>query len=103
MMLTVLHYTKTNEETFENVFTAENMLMNHVVIPPGKFFPKHPTDAQVTIVILRGELSVSIGDDARASYSTGCVLRIAKGSPSELGNAGPEPTELLVTKTELTA
>ncbi|MDD2484475.1 MAG: cupin domain-containing protein [Eubacteriales bacterium] len=94
-------YTLTDSETFENVFKEENLLMNHVLIPPGKFFEKHPTDANVHVIILRGALTVAVDDGERVSYEKGSVLNISKGSPSELGNAGNEPTELMVIKSDL--
>ncbi len=98
-MFQVFNYTLTDSETFENVFKDENLLMNHVVIPTGKFFEKHPTDANVHIVILRGTLTVSVDDSPRTAYEKGSVLNISKGSLSELGNDGSEPTELIVIKT----
>ncbi len=56
----VYQYTITDQEIFENVFKHEKLLMNHVILPPGKVFPKHPTDAIVYILIIKGQLSVNV-------------------------------------------
>lgn len=96
----VYQYTITDQEIFENVFKDEKLLMNHVVIPPGKVFPKHPTDAIVYALIIRGELSATIEDNERKTFKSGQLVNIPKGANTELGNRGDEPLELFVVKYE---
>jgi len=97
----IFNYALGDGEVFENVFKEDDLLMNHVVIPPGKFFEKHPTDANVHIVILRGILTVAAGEGQRESYGKGCVIHIPKGTLSELGNGSEESIELMVIKSDL--
>ncbi len=96
----VYQYTITDQETFENVFKDEKILMNHVVVPPGKVFPKHPTDAVVYALIIRGELSVALEDNGPKTFKAGQLVNIPKGVSSELGNRGEEVLELFVVKHE---
>lgn len=97
-MLKTYPFTQTNEETFENIFKEDELLMNHVVIPPGKVFPKHPTDAMVYALIVRGTLSVAVENEAPISYAAGQLVHIPKGVHSELGNRTEELVELFVVK-----
>ncbi len=97
----IYSYTLTDEEIFENVFTEESLLMNHAVIPPGKVFPAHPTDASVHALIIRGDLSVALEDGAANTYTRGQLVHIPKGVLSELGNRGTEPVELFIVKSDL--
>jgi quercetin dioxygenase-like cupin family protein len=97
----VYRYTITDEETFENVYKDEEILINHVVIPPGKIFPKHPTDADVFAIIIRGELDVAIEENLFKTYRTGQMVSIPKGARSELGNRSEELVELFVVKLHL--
>lgn len=94
----VYTYTQTETEVFENIFKEEKLLMNHVVVPPGKIFPKHPTDAQVYVLIAKGELSLSIEDKAVKVFGVGQVVHIPKHVNSELGNRGNSQLELFVIK-----
>ncbi len=96
----VYQYTITDQELMENVFKDEKLLMNHVIVPAGKVFPKHPTDAIVYALIIRGELSVTIEDNALKTYRAGQLVNIPKGANTELGNRGDEPLELFVVKHE---
>ncbi len=94
------NYTITDQEIFENIFKDEKLLMNHVVIPPGKVFPKHPTDATVYALIAQGELSVTIEDHETKTFKAGQLVNIPKGVISELGNRSDAIAELFVVKYE---
>lgn len=97
-MPNLYQYALTDEEIFENVFDDERYLMNHVVMSPGKKFPKHPTDAEVTIIVLRGTLTAMAASDAPIDIIKGQVLQIEKGTDSALSNETDEVCELLVLK-----
>jgi len=92
--------TITDQEIFENIFKDEKLLMNHVIIPPGKVFPKHPTDATVYALITQGELSVTIEDHETKTFKAGQLVNIPKGANSELGNKSDAVVELFVVKYE---
>ena len=96
----VYKYTITNEEIMENIFRDEKILMNHVIVPPGKVFPKHKTDAIVYALIIRGELSLAIENNEIKTYRAGQLVNIPKGVSAELGNRGKETLELFVVKHE---
>ena len=65
---------------------------------PGNVFPKHPTDAVVYALIVRGELSLQLENRKRHVYRKGQLVNIPKGIESELGNLGEEILELFVVK-----
>ena len=96
----VYNYTITDQEIFENIFKDEKLLMNHVIVPPGKVFPKHPTDAIVYILIIQGELSITIEDNESKTFKAGQLVNIPKGVSTELGNMGESSLELFVVKHE---
>lgn len=97
-MLNIFEFTLTEKEVLENVFKKADILMNHVVIEPGKVFPKHPTDADVYAIVLKGELSVTVEALETQIVKFGQVVNIAKGAMSELGNKSDALVELLVIK-----
>lgn len=97
-MATIYAYTLTDDETLENVFDRGDCLMNHVVMPSGKVFPKHPTDAHVYITVLRGELTIALEDEAPIKLKRGQVGNVPKGVMSSLSNITDEVVELIVLK-----
>ena len=97
-MKKIYSFSLTDQETFENIFTDEKILMNHVVVPPGKVFPKHPTDATVYALVVKGELSVITEEEPKETYKAGSLVNISKGVNTELGNKSNELLELFVVK-----
>ena len=97
-MAKLFNYQLTDKEIIENIFDNETYLMNHVVMPRGKTFPKHPTDSEVTIIVLRGTLSAGANDDQPVLVKRGQVLQVEKGTESLLFNAGEDSVELIVLK-----
>ena len=98
LMPKLFEYQLTDKEVIENVFDNEAYLMNHVVMPVGKTFPKHPTDAEVTIIVLRGTLSAQANDNQPVLVRRGQVMQVPKGTESLLFNAGEDVVELMVLK-----
>ncbi len=96
----VYHYTITDQEIMENIFKDEKILMNHVIVPPGKVFPKHSTDATVYALIIRGKISIAIENNEPKTFTAGQLINIPKGVITELGNRGDETLELFVVKYE---
>ena len=97
-MLKIYEFTQTEKDVLENVFKKEGILMNHVVIEPGKVFPKHPTDAEVYAIVLKGTLSITVEGHETQTIKFGQVVNIAEGTMSELGNKSDDLVELLVIK-----
>ena len=97
-MARIYSYTLTDQETLENVFDRGDCLMNHVVMPPGKAFPKHPTDAHVYITVMRGELTIALEDEAPFLLKRGQVGNVPKGVVSSLSNISHDVVELIVLK-----
>ncbi len=86
------------EEVFEEILDKKCYKLNHVVIKPGHMFPKHPTEADVTIVVVEGILTLKLAEQTPVHYSKGSVIEVPKGVPSELGNSSEERTEVFVIK-----
>ena len=97
-MATIYAYTLTDHETLENVFDRGDCLMNHVVMPSGKVFPKHPTDAHVYITVLRGKLTIALEEEVPIQLIRGQVGNVPKGVMSSLSNISEDVVELIVLK-----
>lgn len=100
-METIYRYTQTSDAIFENIFTVEGLLMNHVVVGPGQAFPKHPTDAEVFALVVKGVLTVALEDRAPKQVEAGHLINIPMGVLSALSNESEEIVELFVVKRNL--
>lgn len=98
MIENVLCYTIDERDIFEEVLDKGGYRLNHVIIEPGKIFPAHPTDAEVTIIITKGILTLKLAAQETAYYHKGQVVEVPKGTLSELGNTSEAYTEVFVIK-----
>lgn len=97
-MLKTFPYTQGQTDLFENIVSLEDLQLNHVLIPEGKVFPAHPTDAEVYILLLKGTLSIAIDGEKAVKYPCGQVIHIPLGTLSELGNLDEEQVEAFIVK-----
>lgn len=100
MLSRLFNYTTEEKDLFENILKDENIMLNHVIIESGKFFPRHPTDAHVYIIVIKGQLSITLGDEAKQTFKKGDVIEVEKGIDSVLGNGSDGFTECFVIKVD---
>ncbi len=100
MIEQVQQATKTKEHILENLFEKGPFKLNHVVIKPGQVFPKHNTDADVYIIIVKGKLTLQLADEASSVYEKRQVVHVPYNTPSELSNKSEKITEAYVVKME---
>lgn len=94
----ILNYTVGADDLFEPIIKEDNFEYNHVVIKPQFFFPTHPTDANVIITVIRGELWLTLEEEEQQVYKEGAVVLVDQGTVSTLGNGSDAPSEVFVIK-----
>ncbi len=94
----ILRYTVDSEDVFEHIIKEDAFEYNHVVIKPHFTFPAHPTDANVIITVIKGELSIKLENQAVQIFVKGQVITADQGTMSELSNNMDKPCELFVIK-----
>lgn len=98
MIEKVLSFTVESGDIFEHIIKEEDFEFNHVVIKPEFSFPPHPTDADVIITVVKGELTVVLEDQEAHVYESGQVIRVDQGVMSTLSNQSELPCEVFVIK-----
>lgn len=98
MIESIIKYNTNVSDLFEHIIKEDDFELNHVIVEPGKIFPKHPTDANIIVIIVKGELSITLGEQEQHTYSRGDVVTAPLGIESELGNQSDSFTELFVIK-----
>lgn len=75
-----------------------NLVVAHLVLPPGEAIPEHATDAEVFFLVVRGALTLRLGAE-EAVHPRGTVVHLPKGTLMAPRNAGPDTAECFVLKT----
>jgi quercetin dioxygenase-like cupin family protein len=76
----------------------DRLLVAHVVLPPGQATPRHETNADVHLIVVRGTLAVQLAEQEAHSYPAGSIVAVPYGTMMEARSAGPEPLEFFAIK-----
>ena len=91
-------YTVTDEKTIERIIEDENVAINHMILNQGEALPTHNANSNVYMIVVRGEISLSLGEQDTHSYPKGNIVCIPHKTHMRVFNAGTETTEIFVIK-----
>lgn len=98
MIEQVFHLRKSDEKGVEKLIIDENINYLHPTLPKGEYMPKHMSNSNVYMTVLRGTLSIELGEQESHDYETGSVLKIPCGVPMHFGNTHDDTLELIIVK-----
>ena len=81
-----------------NVVDEPYLLINQVCLEPGQNVPEHQANSNVTLHVVSGEGTFSIGNE-NVKAGPGNLLRVPLNSPMSIQNESPERLVFLVIKT----
>ncbi len=97
MIETPYAYTATDEKVIERLIDADVAMINHVVLPPGERLPEHHSDSTVFLAIVRGILSMQLGEQEAHHYSAR-IVQVPFHTKMNISNGGDEPVEFFIVK-----
>lgn len=98
MVETVFNFSRGDEKAIEKVVFDENINYIHVVFPKGDGFPEHYSNSNVYMTVLRGVLSIGLGDQEIHDYEAGTLLKIPFNTKMNVKNLRSDVTELIIVK-----
>lgn len=98
MIETIFKIKQTNEKTIEAVVQDENVHYMHMVLNSGEALPVHFSNSNVYMAVLRGTLSIGLGDQEVHEYPTGTLLKIPVQIKMNVHNRHDETLEITVVK-----
>lgn len=98
MIEQVFKLTTEDKKTIEKVLFDENLHYVHFIFNKGEGAPVHLSNGNVYMTVVRGVLSIALGEEEAHSYQRGTLLKIPKGVMMDFKNLGEEVLELIVVK-----
>jgi quercetin dioxygenase-like cupin family protein len=89
---------KGNEKAVEKVVFDENVHYLHMVFPQNEGLPEHFSNSNVYMTVLRGTLSIRLGDQEVHEYTAGTLLKIPFQTKMNVRNLHGDVLELIVVK-----
>ncbi|NLF36390.1 MAG: hypothetical protein GX584_04470 [Clostridiaceae bacterium] len=82
----------------EKVIYDDNLHYIHMVFNKEEGLPEHVSNSNVYMTVVRGTLTIGLGDEKPNEYVKGTLLKIPKGVKMNVGNKNDETLELIVVK-----
>lgn len=99
MIEKIYNMTDSNEKTVEMLISDENVHYLHMIFNKGEGLPEHFSNSNVYMTVLKGTLSIGLGEQEVHEYTKGTVLKIPfKTKMNVVGNRHDEILELTVVK-----
>ncbi|AOT68946.1 cupin domain-containing protein [Geosporobacter ferrireducens] len=91
-------FTRGNEKMIEKVISDENVMINHMVLPQGTGLPEHYSNSNVYMIIVRGQMSIKLGEQEVQIYDAGDIINIPFNIKMLVTNAHEDVLEFFVVK-----
>ena len=87
-----------NDKIVEKVIMDENLHYMHMVFNKDEGLPEHFTNSNVYMTVVRGILSIALGEQEIHEYNAGSVLKIPFQTKMNVKNLHSETLELIIVK-----
>lgn len=87
-----------NKKTIEKVIQDENIHYMHMLLYENDELPVHFTNSNVYMTVVKGALTISLGDEPARKYEQGTVLKIPVDTKMHARNLYGDLLELIVVK-----
>lgn len=98
MIEEVFNLSKGNEKAVEKVIFDENIHYLHMVFNNGEGLPEHFSNSNVYMTVVRGKLSIRLGDQQVNEYEAGTLIKIPFQTKMNVNNLHDEVLEIIVVK-----
>lgn len=82
------------------IVDRKDLRIVQVALNPGQKVPEHTTDGNVSLIVLVGNLDLTVGGE-NLSALEGSVINMPAGTRMQAANISPDGTTFLITKTPL--
>ena len=98
MIEQVYHLSRGDEKAIERVLFDENVHYIHMVFPQDEGLPIHNANSTVYMTVVRGRLSIGLGDQDMHLYEAGTLVKIPDGTKMNVKNLHADTLELIIVK-----
>lgn len=98
MIEKVHQYSTSDEKAVEKLIMDDNVNYIHMVFGKGEGLPEHYSNSNVYMNVIRGTLTIGLGDQEAHDYEKGTLLEIPYNIKMNVGNSHEQVLELIVVK-----
>lgn len=98
MLEKLYNFEKTDQKIIEKIIADENVNINHMVLPKGEGLPEHYSNSTVYMLVVRGNISLRLGDQDEHTYPKGSIINIPNNTKMNVYNDTCGLAEIFVIK-----
>ena len=98
MIEKIFEYNTGNDKAVEKLIMDENVNLIHMVFNKREGLPEHFSNSNVYMTVVRGRLSIRLGEQETHKYQKGHILQIPNQIKMNVSNQDDETLELFVVK-----
>ncbi len=87
-----------NNKAIEKILFDENVHYLHIILNKDEGLPEHYSNSNVYMTVIRGMLSIGLGDQEIHEYEAGTMLKIPFQTKMNVNNFHDESLELIIVK-----
>ncbi len=91
-------FAKTDVKVVERIIDDEHAAINHMVLAKHDFLPEHFSNSNVYMIVVRGTLSLQLGDQQPHAYPSGSIVAIPYNIRMNVSNQDEPVLEFFVIK-----
>lgn len=86
------------KKIIEKIIDDDNLLLNHMILTKGTGLPEHFSNSNVYMIIVKGILTIKLGEREEKKYSQGDIINIPYNVKMNVNNFDDEVLEFFVVK-----
>ncbi len=87
-----------DQKTVEKMIMDDNLHYMHMIFNQDEGLPEHYSNSNLYMTVLRGTLSIQLGDQDNHEYNAGTILKIPYNTKMNVRNLHQDTLELTVIK-----
>lgn len=91
-------FNESDIKLIERIVDDENVNINHMILPKGDRLPEHFSNSNVYMIVIRGTISLQLGEQETVSYPCGSIINIPFNVKMNVFNQHDEVLEFFVVK-----
>jgi len=95
---TIYSFKKLNEKIIEKIVDDDNVALNHMILTKGTGLPEHYSNSNVYMIIIRGTMTLKLGEQESHKYVEGQIVNIPNNIKMNVNNFDDEVLEFFVVK-----
>jgi len=94
----VYKFTQGNDRIIEKIIQDENIHYIHMIFNKDEGLPEHFSNSTVYMTVVRGMLTIGLGEQVLQNYEVGSILKIPFNTKMNVKNIDQDTLELIIVK-----